>query len=311
MIPSRAVRLTSLTLFALLVAPWAPAVARAQSGDTRGLGDLGFVNLRPPSPKTSSPSKRKKPVYKPAPPVASSKPGPRVPTPVAGATEALVGVTLWRLRVAARSDGDAARLLVHEPATNTDGEYTSERVAIDTPLAQGQRVRLSIETPRDGYLYVIDREVYSDGTTSPPVLIFPTQRTRAGDNKVGAGAVVEIPGANDNPIYFTAQRSRPDQVAESLTLIVSPTPLEGVTITKEYQPLPAEQVAAWEQKWGGTAERLELEGGAGTLYTTEEKAAGGDPKTRLDQDDPVPQTVFKTSARPVDPVIVTFPLKLR
>lgn len=298
-----------LAVFALFTALLAPGASAQSGGDTRGLGDLGFVDLRPAASKSGKPAAKKKPVYKRAAPVATHTPVAK--TPVAGASEALVGVTLWRMRLAAKSDGDAARILVHEKDTNTDGEWTSERVAIDTPLGSGQRVRLSIETPREGYLYVIDREIYADGSTSPAFLIFPTTRTRGGDNKVGAGAVVEIPGAKDNPIYFTARRSRPDQVSEALTVIVSPSRLDEVSIKEDAQVLDNALVATWERQWGGTTERLELEGGVGTLYTTEEKAAGESAKGRLDQDDPVPQTVFRISAKTTDPVLVTFPLKLR
>ena len=43
----------------------------------------------------------------------------------------------------------------------------------NTPLRDGDRMRLSIEAPWDGYLYVLNREQYADGSTSDPYLIFP------------------------------------------------------------------------------------------------------------------------------------------
>jgi hypothetical protein len=43
-------------------------------------------------------------------------------------------------------------------------EWTPQRIEADTPLKVGERVRLSIESPRTGYLYVIDREQYADGS---------------------------------------------------------------------------------------------------------------------------------------------------
>ena len=52
------------------------------------------------------------------------------------------------------------------------------------------------------YLYVIDREQYADGTQGEPYLIFPTTRTRGGDNSVKAGRVMEIPSQDDNPPYL-------------------------------------------------------------------------------------------------------------
>jgi hypothetical protein len=44
----------------------------------------------------------------------------------------------------------------------------------------------------EGYLYVIDREQYEDGTLGEPVQIFPTTRTRGGDNSVKPGSLIEI-----------------------------------------------------------------------------------------------------------------------
>jgi hypothetical protein len=307
---ARASRLTSLGLFGLLVAACASPGALAQSNDgTRGLGDLGFVDLRPSAPK--SPAPRKKPTYRRTTPAAKPTAQPDA-TPASGPTaETLVGVTLWRMRPSAKADGEAARILVHEEDTNAEGEWTPERVGLDTALAEGQRVRLSIETPRSGYLYVVDREVYADGSASPAVLIFPTTRTRGGDNKVSAGSVVEIPALTDAPVYFTAKRSRPDHVAESLTVIVAPEPLEGVTIGRNAQTLAADRVAAWEREWGAPAERLELVDGEGATYTTAEKAAGADAGAKLTQGDPVPQTVFRVESKPGDPVLVTFKLKLQ
>jgi hypothetical protein len=38
-------------------------------------------------------------------------------------------------------------------ATTAPVEWTPERVEADTAFAEGERIRLSIESPRDGYLY--------------------------------------------------------------------------------------------------------------------------------------------------------------
>ena len=51
---------------------------------------------------------------------------------------------------------------------------------------------MSIESPRSGFLYVIDREQYADGSTSDPYLIFPTQKIHAGNNAVSPGKVIEL-----------------------------------------------------------------------------------------------------------------------
>src|SRR5689334_2105903 len=140
---ARASRLTSFGLFGLLVAACVSPGALAQSDDgTRGLGDIGVINLRPPAPKASAP--RKTATYRHAKPA----PTPAEPHDAAPTAETLVGVTRWRMRPSTKADKDAARILVHEEDTNAEGEWTPERVGLDTALAEGQRVRLSIETPR-------------------------------------------------------------------------------------------------------------------------------------------------------------------
>ena len=72
------------------------------------------------------------------------------------------GVTIWRLRPA-KGQPDGARLLVQEGGAET--AWVAERVDADAPLDVGDRVRLSFESARAGFLYVIDRE---HTPTAPP-----------------------------------------------------------------------------------------------------------------------------------------------
>src|SRR5215813_5471277 len=143
---------------------------------------------------------------------------------------AQLGVTVWRLRPATAAD-TGARIITHKESG--DAELIPHRMSIDTPLRIGDKIRLSFESPQEGYLYVIDREQFADGTMGEPVLIFPTTRLRAGDNQVAAGKLIEIPAQEDQPNYFTLQQSRlgaTAQAGEVLTVIVSPKPLEGIAI---------------------------------------------------------------------------------
>lgn len=295
--------LLTLAITTALVA--APVSARPQDETERGTGDFGFIRLRP-LPTKAKPS-RKRATYKPA-----AKPSTPRTEPPDSAAETLVGVTLWRLRPSQKADAETARILVHEDDSSScaDAEWTPERVDVDTALAEGQHVRFAIETPRDGYLYIVDREVYADGTTSPPVLVFPTTRTRGGDNRVTAGAVVEIPALSDNPVYLTLKKSRPDHVAESLTVIVAPAPIEGLTIGRSPLLLTAAQMESWQTRWGGPVERVDLANGLGTPYTKVEETAGANPSARLTQEDPVPQTIYRIAGHAGAPALVTFELKV-
>jgi hypothetical protein len=214
------------------------------------------------------------------------------------APETVVGVTLWRLRAASRNDS-GERLIVHD--NNASSEWIPERIAANTKLAQGDRLRISVEAVRAGYLYVIDREQYADGTVGEPYLIFPTHRTSGGDNQVAIGRLLEIPAQDDSPPFFTMKKSRADHVAEVLNVIVTPTPLEGIQITDKALKLTDAQVAEWEKAWGSSVGHLEMST-AGQTWTKEEK----DARTRaLTTSAPPPQLVFyRPSAKPTEPMFV-------
>jgi hypothetical protein len=203
--------------------------------------------------------------------------------------DTVVGVTVWRLRPA-DADVEGERIVVHEG--DEEENWIAERVTNGTRFAEGDRVRLTIEAARTGYLYVIDREQYADGTLGEPHLIFPTTRTRGGDNRVQSGLLVDIPSQTDRPPYLTLRRTRTDHAAEVLSFIVTKAPLEGVQITDRAQTLSAEQVAAWDRSWGGAPGRLELNGGVGQAWTKSEREASAVSARLLSGDAPVPQTIY-------------------
>jgi hypothetical protein len=162
-----------------------------------------------------------------------------------------------------------------------------------------------------GFLYIIDREQYVDGSFGDPMLIFPTLKTRGGDNRVMPGKLIDIPAQEDQYSYFTAQPagSRRDQVAEVLTVILAPSPLP-VTIGDQPLKVLQSQVSEWEKLWGGLTETLELIGGAGRTWTNEEKAASAANGRQLTQGGPPPQTVYRMAARKTGgPLMVTVPLR--
>jgi hypothetical protein len=205
----------------------------------------------------------------------------------------LIGVTIWRLH-------------------DDQNKLMAERATADTIFNQGDRVRLSIEVPResDNYLYVIDREVYADGTTSDPYLIFPSQSTPKGGDVVTAGKLVFIPARGDAFPYFTLERARKDQLSEDLTIIVSPKPLK-LPMGQPTAPfrLEREQVAEWERQWGARVEHWEEQGGAGKQCTAAEKESDGGER-RLVQGDPLPQTIYLIKAKPGAPMALRVSLRV-
>jgi hypothetical protein len=231
---------------------------------------------------------------------------PNVPTAdVNGDT--VVGVTLWRLRRATSTD-PGERLIVHEGADAA--EWLPERISANTKLDQGDRLRISVEAARTGYLYVVDREQYADGSFSEPHLIFPTTRTLGGNNQVTVGKIIELPAQEDRPPYFTVKRSRSDQVAEVLSVLVTPSPLEGIEITDKAQKLSEAQVSKWEKSWGTRVGLLELEKGAGKAWSKEEKEAGADVARVLKPDAPAPQAIYyQPNTKSSEPILVKVRLR--
>jgi hypothetical protein len=225
---------------------------------------------------------------------------------VPGAGDAMVGVTIWRLRESRPDDDKEVRI----PAGDAVKEWTPVRIAADTTLSEGQKVRVAVESARSGYLYVIDREQYADGAFGAPYLLFPVLRVRGGNNKVAAGRLIEIPGPEDNPRYLTMRMSRPDQVAEVLILLVTPNPLPDLKIERNPIQLSPAQVQAWEKKWGAKVERLEARRQLGKPYTRAEKEAALAETRLLTYEEPLPQTMYRLQVKPGDPLLVKVPLRI-
>ncbi|HEY3103945.1 MAG TPA: hypothetical protein VGJ69_10145 [Pyrinomonadaceae bacterium] len=255
--------------------------------------------------KDRKPAARKSTIrYRPAVKM-SVNPNATVPPP--GMTFAQVGVTFWRFRRSTAADK------TKELVEDEDGpvEWTLERIEQGTPLASGQRVRLSIESlSRAGYLYVIDREQYADGSLGEPVLIFPTQKTRDA-NYVKPGRLIYIPSASGKFRIKPSEGPKP-HVGELVTIIVASEPLiDPEQLGPRSIKLPRQQVESWEKQWGVATTRFEMADGAGAIMTEKEQAAGANAATELTQDDPVPQTVYRLAIKPQNPILFSLPMKFR
>ncbi len=272
----------------------------AQAQDTRGIVPLEFVKARPT--KTQTPvTVNRRTIYR------------RTSTKSVAETKseefAQLGLTIWRLRPAKPNDA-GLRIIAHKE--NETNEFIPERLPANAPMHIGENIRLSFESPQTGYLYVIDREQYADGSFGEPVLIFPTTRTRNGDNQVAAGKLIEIPAQEDRPNYFTllqSQLKNSKQIGEVLTVIVAPKPLEGITIRATPLTLTNEQIQQWEKQWGAQTETFDLAGDAGKGWTKAEQEAGASGTRQLTQQDPEPQTIYRVAIKSGVPLLVKVGLR--
>jgi hypothetical protein len=220
-------------------------------------------------------------------------------------TDTILGVTLWRLRPSVPTDEVTLAVITGSRQEN----WTPVRISPHETLGEQTKVRLTIEVPRTGRLYVINREIYEDGTQGEPYLIFPTLRTRGGDNAVIPGRIVDIPDQSDTPPYFTLRRNTPQHAGEVLTVILAAEPLPDVAILRTYAKLPEDLVRGWESKWTRAVETFYWDDSEGKQWTVaEQRAASG--ARLLVQDEPFPQTLYRIQARPGEPLLVNIPLKI-
>jgi len=285
-----------LLIPALLVVAlcWGPLNARVdppQDQQTRRLWDSGIIRA-----KKTAPEKRQ---YR----IAT----PRIPTGRVNGEDVL-GITLWRLRPSKSSDDNEVRLFKHKKDNTQILEWTPERISVDTPLVAGQRIRLSIEAARTGYLYVINRELFADGKLGDPYLIFPTSDLHGGDNQVSVGRVIDIPSLDDEPYYFTLDPDHPGLAGEVLSVMVTPQPLTEIKIGDEAVKLSKDDVEAWEKSFGAKVGRLELENSFGKPWTKEERDASKG--QTLKRDSPAPQTLYyRPLAKPGESLMVSVRLR--
>lgn len=293
--------LSVLAAFALLAAssialPAMTSDPEAIAEGTRALVDLNLVKRRPAG------AGRPRPVqYRPVSMAANAG--------AAGPGQMLVGVTFWRMRTVRPGDDPDTRILLLDEGVEV--EQVPERIEAGTPLKPGERVRLSVEVPSTGYLYVLDRESYANGTTGPAHLIYPNFQTRPGENAVAAGRQIEIPHHADRIPSFKLVKSRPDHVGETLIVMVSPQPLSKLETSSRIPPVIDDAlVAEWEAKFGFQVDHHELVGGASMPWTAAEKRSSDDPNHRLTQDDALPQSVYAVKAKPGQPILLKLPVKL-
>ncbi|MEO7659728.1 MAG: DUF4384 domain-containing protein [Pyrinomonadaceae bacterium] len=298
-----------------------PQLVIDTSGQGLSSGDSVFVFKRPKGasgvPQVKSayqvgkqlPQRQKPSIEKPANETKSASGSGKsaTKTPINLPSNEQLGITLWRLRPE-RSGDTGARLLTMAQNSNSETEMVAERVAMDTVFQKGEKVRISVESPRAGYLYIIDREIRKDDTVGDPYLIFPTLKTHNGDNRVGAGKVVEIPAQTDNPFYFEITPSEANYSGELLTVIVSPTKIDGLNLTDKPIQLSASQVEKWEGLCERSATTFELESSRGLVYTEEEKEAGMGSR-QLTQSSPAPQTMISVQAPVGKAFLVSFMMK--
>lgn len=234
-----------------------------------------------------------------------SKPTAKPTKPAANTGWEEIGFTVWKLRRKSPKE-ETATVSVVENGVRV--EYVPERMESDTPLKLGDKVRLTIESPRNGYLYVVDTEFYTDGSFGNPTLIFPTQRTRGGNNRVSAGVLIDIPAQDDDVPFFVINSKNPIYAGELLSVIISNEIVSSVSTPPKARSLESNLFDEWKENWELEADVFEQDGGNGTSWTNAEKEAGQVNGRSLTQEDPTPQTIYRVRADKQKPILVNLAL---
>lgn len=276
------------------------ALGRPQDGEedsTRRLWNMQFKNAREGKKKPVGNAAKESKASVGAAANDKGKPAASIPTPTVAeepVAEELVGLTVWRLREAKPVELKEPSRLLQQNGSGGEKQFAVERIGGDAVFTRRDKVRLGFEVPRaeDSYLYIVDQEVYADGSVSDPYLVFPLSTTRNGDNVAKAGKIIEIPARTDETPYFdlSVPTLREGRVKERLTVILTSQPLD-LPLTNTASKLELAQLQAWEKKWGGVVEMREAKTKQDNQWTPIEKEAG-EGRRLLQQGDPLPHTIY-------------------
>ncbi len=93
-------------------------------------------------------------------------------------------------------------------------------------------------------------------------------------------------------------------------MLVTPTPIDSLTITDKAQRVSGETLAQWEKSWGTQTGRLEMTNGAGQSWTKQERDAGADSTRSMTEAEPAPQTLYyRPGVGNKDPVLIKVQLQ--
>ena len=277
------VRLLLFTFAISILATPIVVAAFSQKETPRAIVSDDFTNKRPPSNKRTKGPQKGRRTYR-----LTSEASTRLEAN-SGLNPLEVGVTIWKLQLPTGAQSRMDRF--QEQSSANHFQWISRRVEADTIFKDGDLLRLSIESPRVGFLYVIDRDWLTDGTAGETNLIFPI---RGDDNRLYPGRLIDIPAQDRKP--FRAN-PKPNQAGELLTIIVTSTPLP-LPLSSDPLPISSDQLREWNRQWNGATDRFEMNDGAGQARTIEEDQAGSRKGMRqLTREDPAPQTIYLVSPR--------------
>jgi hypothetical protein len=220
----------------------------------------------------------------------------------AGTEFAQVGVTILRV------DAGQSKGVDQEGA-----EQTIERMDTNAPYTNGDTIRLRLQPATGGYLYIVDREQYADGSLGPATLVFPTLRTRKGNNLLEPWTPIEVPAYPSvwrfKPRALKEGEARKVQTTEVLTIIVSPKPLvDSSRISEKQLALNPGEFEGWLAQWKTAVQQFDMENSIGQVLKSKGIDQDGEEAT---EEEVGGQTIYRVATKPGNPLLVNLPLRFK
>jgi hypothetical protein len=130
----------------------------------------------------------------------------------------------------------------------------------------------------------------------PPELIFPTRRTRAGNNQIEKDALVRLPSADDMPPWFEiAGGTAAGYAGEVFTAIFLPKALDGFVLPEDHVALGTAQFEIWQKAWQRPAVLVPGTGATNPITEAEARAHKSPVWVVQTSDAPAPQLIYRVN----------------
>jgi hypothetical protein len=200
--------------------------------------------------------------------------------------------------------------------------WTAERVNTDEQFRAGDRIRLAVESPIKGYLYVLNSEIGADGTLGHPHMIFPESADQ--DNTVMPGMLVDIPDQREDLPYFIMNPKKGDYAGEAIAIVISPVKLkiktnsggkvEDVDTLDEIIPYSEAEIYSRTDLTDRIFSKVESESSCGAkARQLEREKVDAKPcratSRQLTREEPLPQTIYRVKAASGKPAVAMIELR--
>lgn len=221
----------------------------------------------------------------------------KFPEAILGKGNEYIGFTFWRV---GKTNSNNTKDLIDE------SDY--ERQEDDTRLEDGDMIKLMFSSSRNGYLYLINYELRTDGSRGKASLIFPTLKHFNGDNYIKALFPFIPPPKGGFTVRNKTQETGKIKEAEVLIIIISPQKLNlPKPLSDKAMVLTENEIRDLLNGATRLQTKASLKDGVGqkpsqkeiTVFNSKDLV---DESTEQDDSDPVPQNLLMGAAKGNAPI---------